>query len=94
MERDTGEKELKSMKNTTVKYTEGPIGNVKVVSDFLPSPKGLTLREVQVKVTLSLNKSTLEFFKHQAATHHGKYQRMIRTLLDRYADHYINGHTN
>ena len=82
------------MKNITDNYTEGPIGNVKVVPDFLPSPKELTLKETQVKITLSLNKSTIEFFKKQASSHHGKYQRMIRNLLDKYADHYTCSRIN
>jgi len=34
-----------------VKYTESPIGDVKVVRDFLPSPDELAFREEQVKVT-------------------------------------------
>lgn len=80
------------MKNTTVKYTEGPIGSIEVIPDFLPSPEELTFKEPQVKVTLSLNKSTLEFFKHQASSHHGKYQRMIRTLLDEYVARYTSNH--
>ena len=78
------------MKNTTVKYTEGPIGRVQVIPDFLPSPEELTFKESQVKVTLSLSKSTLEFFKQQASSHHSKYQRMIRTLLDEYVARYTN----
>ena len=78
------------MKNTTVKYTEGPIGSIKVIPDFLPSPEELIFKETQVKVTLSLNKSTLEFFKQQAYCHHGKYQRMIRTLLDEYVARYTS----
>lgn len=82
------------MKNTTVKYTEGPIGRVKVIPDFLPSPEELTFKELQVKVTLSLSKSTLEFFKQQASSHHSKYQRMIRTLLDEYVARYTNGHAS
>ena len=80
------------MKNTTVKYTEGPIGSVKVIPDFLPSPEELTFKERQVKVTLSLSKSTLEFFKQQASSHHSKYQRMIRALLDEYVARYAGNH--
>lgn len=91
---DTREKEQRFMKKTTVNYTEGPIGRVQVVSDFLPSPEELTFKEPQVKVTLSLSKSTLDFFKQQASSHHGKYQRMIRTLLDEYVAHYINSHAS
>jgi hypothetical protein len=33
------------MKKPTVKYSEGKIGRVRVVEDFLPSPDGLVARE-------------------------------------------------
>ena len=76
------------MSMKTVNYTEGPIGQVEIVSDFLPAPKELILQEEKVKVTLSLNKSTLDFFKQEAVQHQAKYQRMIRVLLDKYAAHH------
>ena len=68
----------------TTNYKEDPIGRVKIVSDFLPSPDKLAFREKSTKITLSLSESTIAFFKQQAAKHHAKYQRMIRTLLDGY----------
>jgi hypothetical protein len=39
------------MTTKTVKYTEGEIGKVKVVRDFLPPRENLVLREDTVKVT-------------------------------------------
>ena len=42
------------MKKPTVKYTNGEIGRVEIVEDFLPSPDSLVLREANVKVTLAL----------------------------------------
>ena len=76
------------MTKRKIKYTDEPIGNIKEISDFLPDPKVLALKEETVKVTLALTKKSLEFFKEQAATHHTQYQKMIRTLLDQYAAHY------
>jgi predicted DNA binding CopG/RHH family protein len=67
-----------------VKYTSGPIGDVKVVRDFLPSPDELAFREDLVKVTIGLSKSSVDFFKKQAKSHHTQYQKMIRRLLDVY----------
>lgn len=67
-----------------ITYTEGPVGDVKVVRDALPSPAGLAFREEQVKVTIGLSKSSIDFFKQEAKRHHTQYQRMIRTLLDLY----------
>jgi hypothetical protein len=58
------------------------------MEDFLPPPDQLVLREDGVKVTISLSKKSVEFFKAHAAQSKVPYQRMIRTLLDSYADKY------
>ncbi len=68
-------------------YTDEPIGNVKIIQDFLPSPEELTLKEETVKITISLTKTSVDFFKKEAEKHHIQYQRMIRRLLDEYATH-------
>jgi predicted DNA binding CopG/RHH family protein len=70
---------------TRIKYTDEPLGELKVVDDFLPTPDELAVKEENVKVTISLNKSSVEFFKKQARDHHTSYQKMIRRLLDWYA---------
>jgi hypothetical protein len=75
------------MKHTR-KYTSEPLGRLKVMEDFLPPPDQLVLKEDGVKVTLSLSKKSVEFFKAHAAQSRVPYQRMIRTLLDSYADKY------
>ena len=66
------------------KYSNGPIGDVKVVRDFLPPPEDLVFSEEQVKVTIGLSKSSIDFFKKEARKHRTQYQRMIRRLLDLY----------
>jgi hypothetical protein len=82
-----GEKEGKSMKSKT-KYTEEPMGRLRVVKDFLPPPDKLVLKEDNVKVTISLKKSSISFFKEQAKKQKTSYQRMIREVVDWYASHY------
>ena len=72
--------------STKIKYTNEPLGEIKIVPDFLPSPAELVFREESVKVTISLSKKSIEFFKAEASKHHTQYQRMIRQLLDVYAD--------
>lgn len=67
-----------------ITYDEGPIGDVKMVRDFLPAPADLVFREEQVKVTIGLTRSSVEFFKEEARRHHTQYQKMIRRLLDLY----------
>ncbi len=81
MAQATGEKGGKYMKSKT-KYTDEPIGDLKVVNDFLPPPDQLVLKEDNVKVTISLKKSSISFFKEQAKTHKTSYQKMIREVVD------------
>jgi len=74
------------MSSRTVKYTAGEIGRVKVVEDFLPSPDALVARDDNVKVTLGLSRRSVEFFKRAAKERRVPYQRMIRALVDAYAE--------
>ena len=67
-------------------YTDEPLGKLRVVPDFLPSPEELVHREDTVKVTISLSKSSIAFFKREAEKHHTQYQKMIRRLLDAYTE--------
>jgi predicted DNA binding CopG/RHH family protein len=69
-----------------IKYTNEPLGDVKVIADFLPSPAELAFNEEGVKVTLALSKKSIDFFKAEAAKNHTQYQRMIRRLLDAYVE--------
>ncbi len=71
------------MKNK-IKYSEGPMEQIKVIADFLPGPEELAFREETVKVTIALSKVSLDFFKREASKHQVSYQRMIRRLLDEY----------
>lgn len=70
------------------KYTDERLGDLKVVPDFLPSPEDLAFRDDGVKITISLSKRSVEFFKNAAREHNTQYQRMIRRLLDAYAAHH------
>ena len=74
------------MKKKRVKYSREPIGPIKVVPDFLPSPSELAFREDEIKVTLSLSKRNVAFFKAEAKKRGTPYQRMIRRLIDAYAE--------
>ena len=71
-----------------IKYTNNPIGSVRVIPDFLPRPEELFFREDAVKVTIALSKRSVEFFKAEARRHDTQYQKMIRRLLDQYAERY------
>jgi predicted DNA binding CopG/RHH family protein len=82
-----GGKEGKFMK-TKIKYTEEPMDDLRVIKDFFPPPDQLVLKEDNVKVTISLKKSSIQFFKQQAKKHRIPYQKMIREVVDWYASHY------
>jgi len=74
--------------STKMKYTNEPIGSPRVVADFLPRPEDLVLQDEGVKVTLALSKRSVDFFKTEAQKNNTQYQRMIRRLLDAYAEHH------
>ena len=82
----TGGREKKSMKKK-IKYTDEHMGKVEVISDFLPSPEQLALKDETVKVTIALSKASVDFFKNEAKKYNTQYQKMIRRLLDEYANH-------
>jgi hypothetical protein len=84
MARDTGEEGGRFMKNKT-KYTDEPMGELRIVKDFLPRPEQLAIKEENVKITISLNKSSVDFFRRKAKEQHTSYQKMIRRLIDWYA---------
>ena len=69
-----------------IKHTNEPLGELKVMKDFLPSPAELAFNEEAVKVTLALSKKSIDFFKSEAVKNHTQYQRMIRRLVDAYVE--------
>ncbi len=90
MEQGIGERGRRSMKNK-IKYTDEPMGELKVIKDFLPSPDQLVLKEENIKITISLKKSSVDFFKKEAQKHRIPYQKMIRRVIDWYASQYQKG---
>lgn len=74
-----------------IRYSDEPIGPVKIVPDFLPPPEALAFQEEEIKVTLALSKRSVAFFKAEARKRGTPYQRMIRRLLDAYADRHGAG---
>jgi predicted DNA binding CopG/RHH family protein len=76
-----------------IKYTNEPMGDPNVIKDFLPSPQELAFRDEDVKITITLSKKSVEFFKSPASRGDTQYQRMIRRLLDAYVDAPVRGAT-
>jgi len=71
-----------------IKYTDEPLGELRVIKDFLPPPDKLILKDENVKVTIALKKDSIDFFKKEAKKHNTSYQKMIRQVIDWYASHY------
>ena len=79
------------MKKKTRKKTNSsdePIGQLRLVPDFLPAPRDLLPKPV--RITLTLDKTTVDFFKQSARNNDEKYQRMMREVLRGYASKYSN----
>ena len=74
-----------------IKYSDEPMGELKIVEDFLPPPDQLVLKEDKVKVTISLSKGSVEFFKKEAKKQRTSYQKMIRRVIDFYTSQYQKG---
>ena len=70
-----------------IQYSDEPIGEVKLIADFLPSPAELSVKSKNTKVTISLSSESVAYFKQTAKKHHMQYQKMIRQLLDEYVAH-------
>jgi hypothetical protein len=91
----SGVKEGKYMSDNS-KYTDAPAdiaqalqGGV-VTEDFLPSPDQLILKTEKEKITIAIDKRSLDLFKQYAKQHNSKYQIMINGVLGSYADKYLN----
>lgn len=72
-----------------INYTEEDIKLGKTVTDFLPSPAELAAREETARITINLNKKSIEFFKAEAMKTGIPYQKLIRKIVDLYAERHV-----
>jgi predicted DNA binding CopG/RHH family protein len=86
--RDIGEMGKKDMKKK-IKYTDEPIRLGRRVEDFLPSPAEIALQAKTTRVTLNLNEESLRIFKKEAHRLAVPYQRLLRMVVDLYAQHHL-----
>jgi hypothetical protein len=61
-----------------IRSTDEPMGELKIINDFLPSPDQLILKDDNVKITIALKKSKGELFMHEAKKQHTSYQEVMR----------------
>ena len=82
--------------SSTINYTDAPadveqsLEDAIAVEDFLPSPAELVRKTEKEKITIAIDKHSLELFKRYAKTHNAKYQTMINGVLDAYADKFLS----
>ncbi|GHU44389.1 CopG family transcriptional regulator [Spirochaetia bacterium] len=75
-------------------YTESPKGIGKalregeIIQDFLPPPEQLIRKQPKIKITITLNSRSVDFYKNYAKKNNLKYQNMINEVLDAYAQKY------
>ncbi|MFH1189647.1 MAG: CopG family transcriptional regulator [Candidatus Omnitrophota bacterium] len=79
---------MNKMRQKTVK--EPSAGEGRRADDLLPPPEKLAgaVTEETIMVTLRLSERSVHFFKQQAKQYHTKYQKMLRFLVDKYAEMY------
>ena len=75
-------------RKSRARISDEPVGNLKRVADFLPPPSELLPQEEALKITLSIDSETVDFFKKAAKKNGTKYQRMMREVLKGYAKKY------
>jgi len=91
---DIGEKGKIDMNKKRTIYTKTPkniskaINDGKIVTDFLPPPEELVRKEPRVKITITLTRGSVDFFKEYAQKNNVKYQTMINEVLDKYVQRY------
>ncbi len=83
---DTGGRGRNIMKEK--RDSDRPVGKLERIRDFLPPPHELAAVESTVKITITLNQASVDFFKKEAQKNRTKYQKMIREILDHYVAHY------
>ena len=91
---DTGERENIDMNKEKEIYSDAPknISNVimkgEILDDFLPPPEELIRKESKIKITITLNSESVDFFKKHARENNVKYQKMINEVLSKYVQKY------
>ena len=94
MEQDNGGKGDTNMNKRQKIYTEAPkdiskaILDGEIIRDFLPPPEKLLRKEPKVKITITLNSGSVDFFKKHARQNNVKYQTMINEVLNKYVQKY------
>lgn len=60
------------------------------INDLLPSPEEFVRKAKKEKITIAIDKDSLELYKRYANKHNAKYQTMINGVLSSYADKFLS----
>jgi uncharacterized protein (DUF4415 family) len=91
---DIGGKEKRNMSN--VSYTDASddinraLDHAVVIEDFLPSPEEFVHKTKKEKITIAIDKDSLDLYKRYAKKHNAKYQSMINGVLSSYAEKFLS----
>lgn len=83
------------MSNKT-SYSDAPaeieqaLNSAVIIDDFLPSPDELVRKEEKEKITLAVDKRSLDLFKQYAKKHNAKYQTMLNRVISSYAEKFLS----
>lgn len=79
-----------------INYADAPadieraLDEATITSDLLPSPAELVRKTEKEKITIAIDKRSLDLFKQFAKKHDAKYQTMINDLVGAYADKFLH----
>lgn len=77
-------------------YTNAPddvresLENPVFINDLLPPPEEFVRKTKKEKITIAIDKDSLELYKRYAHKHNAKYQTMINGVLSSYADKFLS----
>ena len=69
---------------------ELPLKDAVTVNNFLPSPTEFVRKSEKEKVTIAIDKQSLELYKKFAKKHNTKYKSMMCSVLSAYPDKFLN----
>lgn len=81
--------------NTATNYTNAPtditqaLNDAVAIDDLLPSPAELVRKTEKERITIAIDKHSLDLFKQYAKEHDAKYQTMINGVLGSYAERFL-----
>lgn len=79
-----------------INYTQAPRdiakeleSAIKRIDDLIPGPQDLVRREEKERITIALDKKSLDLFRDYAKKHNAKYQNMINGVVEAYASTHL-----